>query len=749
METDGRRIFVAMFVALGVFLAYQVVINRIFPPREPPPTATAPAEPTATPGSASPTAGGQVPTAPAPGVPPTTTVTTTPARAYTFSAGPDSEPIELGGRADDALRIRLNPRGAGLATIEFTSRDAKGRIRFRAATGSEEPYQLLTPVDDGERTYYSFATHRLWIEERDGQAWNQSWHLNDLPWIVQQHSAEQAVFTTTLGAGPEGEQLVRLTKTYTLRPGKPVFVLDLQVENVGASVLKVRLEQDGPLGIRQENPQYDMRRLLVAQHTNGSVELGKGRQFAELQKATLDPNAGSIPLLRADRGPLLWTALANKYFGVYTRPLPRGEPGAATAGQTASPPLQDWLIGAVGLVVHPHAVALPGDLLTHGDLVARLATRPANLSAGERTSYRFEVYAGPKDAEHVGQADPAYADKARLYYQLAQSADTRCACTFLWLEELMVWLLGKIFVAVRNYGVAIIILVIIIRSLLHPLSVFQQKSMFRMQEAMGRVQPKMDAIKEKFANDKVRQNQEMMKLFAEEGVNPAANFVAFLPLFLQMPILVALWTALNTDIHLRHAPFDGWWIVDLSAPDAFLTFDPPITIPILGWLPLIGSWFSGVTSLNLLPIVMGVSMWLQQKYMPKPHLKQKQEAAAQNPEPKKRGGLSPQDQLRQQQMMAYMMAVLFPLMFYKMPSGLNLYWLSTNIFGICESLIIRRQIERERQRRELEGPPPPRSKQPGLVGRFFKHIASQAEELQRKADALSREEGRRKDRRGS
>jgi membrane protein insertase Oxa1/YidC/SpoIIIJ len=96
--------------------------------------------------------------------------------------------------------------------------------------------------------------------------------------------------------------------------------------------------------------------------------------------------------------------------------------------------------------------------------------------------------------------------------------------------------------------------------------------------------------------------------------------------------------------------------------------------------------------------------------------------------------------------MAYMMAILFPLMFYKMPSGLNLYWLSTNVFGIFESLIIRRQIEREKQRREREGPRPG-ARRPGLVGRFFKHIAAQAEGLQRKADSLSQTaDGKRKDR---
>jgi membrane protein insertase Oxa1/YidC/SpoIIIJ len=83
-------------------------------------------------------------------------------------------------------------------------------------------------------------------------------------------------------------------------------------------------------------------------------------------------------------------------------------------------------------------------------------------------------------------------------------------------------------------------------------------------------------------------------------------------------------------------------------------------------------------------------------------------------------------------------------MFYTMPSGLNLYWMSTNIFGICESLIIRRQIEEEKQRRAAAGPQPPKNR--GLVGRLFQHIASQAEELQRKADNMAQTDpGKKKD----
>ena len=350
----------------------------------------------------------------------------------------------------------------------------------------------------------------------------------------------------------------------------------------------------------------------------------------------------------------------------------------------------------------------------------------------------YEVYVGPKDPDVLAKVNPAFADQTKVYYNLAAAADRRC-CTFEPLPQIMIGLLHWIQYLVRNYGIAIIILVVIVRTCLHPLTVYQQKSMFRMQDSMARLQPKLQDIKERFANDRTRLNQETMKLYAEEGVNPMGTLVGMLPLFIQMPILVALWTGLNTDINLRHAPFDGWWIKDLAAPDALVAFDPPITIPVLGQLPLLGWMFTGVTGLNLLPILMGISMWLQQKYMPKPGMQAKLEAAKKNPPAERKPGqTSPQDQLRQQQMIAYMMTFMFPLMFYYMPSGLNLYWMATNVFGIGESLIIRKQLREEKERRAREGPPPPSTKKKsGFMSRMLKKMAEQAEEIQRKADKLS------------
>jgi YidC/Oxa1 family membrane protein insertase len=214
-------------------------------------------------------------------------------------------------------------------------------------------------------------------------------------------------------------------------------------------------------------------------------------------------------------------------------------------------------------------------------------------------------------------------------------------------------------------------------------------------------------------------------------------------MLLQMPILVALWTALNSDIQLRHAPLDGWWIRDLAAPDALVQFGHPITIPILGQLPLLGRMFSGIDALNLLPILMGVSMWLQQKYMPKPSVHARPGAtpkpgAAPRPAERRPGQLSPEDQLRQQRIMSYMMVFIFPLMFYYMPAGLNLYWMATNVFGIGESLIIRKQLAEEKARRERAGPPPPGQRRTGLFARILKRLAEQAEEIQRKADDLGK-----------
>jgi len=723
---DTRRLITALVAGFVIFFAYRVVYERLFPPPQiPQPTSQPQERAPGPPGTSQPV--GQAPAiGPPAGQTQPTTLASAPARpgeGLAFVGGQRSEPLTIGTAQDD-LKLQLTPHGAAVTNIWLTERK-NGEYRYRVGPRIDEPYELLTPVEEAGRTYHSYLTHKLRIEEFD----NRDWRLDDLIWEVAEADERKATFTATLRWADRDEPLLRVTKTYELQSAPKLLHLTLAIENLGGQPLNVAIDQDGPVGIRKEQIQYDMRRLTYALRDGNAVSV-KGLSRGDLAKLTPDkPRDLGVP---GDDKRFLWVVLGNKFFGVFTRPLP-------ITGNVA-----DYLERAVGLVAVRDATTDPGDML------ARFKTTHLPIGAGGQQAFTFEVYAGPKDSEVLEKTNPAFKDRAQLGYSVAQKADQRCCCTFYPLPEIMKWLLHTIVFVVRNYGVAIIIMVLIIRTLLHPLAVYQQKSMFRMQEAQARIQPKMQALRERYANDKARLNQEMMKLWGEENVNPMGMMVGMLPLLIQMPILVALWTSLNTDIQLRHAPFDGWWIYDLSAPDALIEFGGAgVTIPVLGWLPLIGRMFQNVPSLNLLPILMGVSMWLQQKYMPKPAQQARLEAARKQPPPQPRkkgkGGMSPQDQLRQQQMIAYMMSIMFPLMFYYMPSGLNLYWMSTNVFGIFESLVIRKQLKKEKERGGPQGPGAAKKKgRTGLVARVLKRIAERAEDIQHKADELSDQKKKRR-----
>lgn len=706
MET--RRLIFAILAALGVYLAYTTIYERLFPAPRPGPTTMAVPSPGAEP------------------VPPDQVTTTSPSALpgggeYSFTAGVSDAVVTLGGRADDALELLLSPRGASVEALKLTSR-RKNQYLYRASADGPEPHTLLTPVAAGQRVQRSFSTEQIEIQTA---RFKRAWRLDDLVWETQEATPDKAVFTATLAA-PDAGNLVRVTKSYELRRAVPIFDVRIAVANESNEALSFFLIEDGPTGLPEEGRMWPSRHLFVAfrDPATGALELSTVRP-TDLKRGPR-AFAPSQPTHK-----LAWVATANKYFGVFARPM-------AAAGGPA-----DFVFSVSGELADPTA---PND---HHDAFTRLATVRHELAPGKRVEYALEGYAGPKATDVLESVNPAYADRAQVGFVAAQDVDHSCCpCQFQFLTALMIKLLDFAKYVTGNYGIAILILVIIVRTLLHPLSVFQQKSMYRAQDAMARIHPKLEALKERYANDRQRFGQEQMKLFAEEGVNPLAPMVGFLPLLIQTPILIALWNALATDIHLRHAPLDGVWIRDLAAPDALIAFAQPITIPILGWLPLIGAAFSNIPSFNLLPVLMGVAMWLQQKYMPKPGMDARKEAlkkaAAARPEPEKAprgfGQMSPEEQLRQQQMIANMMAIMFPLMFYYQPSGLALYWMFTNVFGICESLIIRKQLKAEKERREREGPKAQQPRTPGVVARLFKRLAEQAEELQKKADELGKPE---------
>lgn len=202
-------------------------------------------------------------------------------------------------------------------------------------------------------------------------------------------------------------------------------------------------------------------------------------------------------------------------------------------------------------------------------------------------------------------------------------------------------LLGFFHSVFRNYGFAIIALTVTIKVLFIPLTHKSFSSMRRMQE----LQPKMKVLQEQYKNEPQKLNKEVMELYKKHKVNPLGGC---LPLLLQMPIFIALYQVLSEAVELRGAHF-MWWIKDLSEPDRFLSL--PFTIPILN-----------VDALNILPLLMLGSMIWQQKLTP---------STAQS---------------KDQQTMMMLMPIMFGFIFYKMPSGLVLYWLLNNVLTIAQQL---------------------------------------------------------------
>jgi len=240
-----------------------------------------------------------------------------------------------------------------------------------------------------------------------------------------------------------------------------------------------------------------------------------------------------------------------------------------------------------------------------------------SLKPGAEIGQSYRIYLGPQELNVITNAKPEWA--AIIYFG-----------TFDFIAQLLLQLLGFFYSLVHNWGLAIIILSIAVYFLLFPLSIKQMRSMKEMQL----LQPKIEALRKELKDNPQRLNKEIMELYKEHKVNPLGGC---LPLLLQMPIFFALYQALIRSVALRGAHF--LWITDLSSPDkAFVLKN---SIPFLG------------NQVNILPILMAIGMFVQQKFS---MAKATGEAA------------------QQQKMMSIIMPIMFGVIFYQMPSGLVLYW---------------------------------------------------------------------------
>jgi YidC/Oxa1 family membrane protein insertase len=255
-------------------------------------------------------------------------------------------------------------------------------------------------------------------------------------------------------------------------------------------------------------------------------------------------------------------------------------------------------------------------------------TDPFLVEANGEKTFKLRFYFGPKELEHLAKAE----------HQLINAVDYGW---FTVLAKPALHLLNWIYKYTYNYGVAIILLTVLLKIIFWPLTQKSYKSM----QMMKKIQPKIAQLREKYKDDREKMNQELMNVYSTYKVNPMGGC---LPMVIQIPVFFALYRMLNAAVELRHEPFI-WWINDLTAPDRL---NIGIPIPYLGGIPV-------------LTILMGLSMFLQQKMTP----------STGDP--------------RQEKIMLFL-PVVFTVFFVNFPAGLVLYWLVNNILSIVQQYWVNR-----------------------------------------------------------
>ena len=305
------------------------------------------------------------------------------------------------------------------------------------------------------------------------------------------------------------------------------------------------------------------------------------------------PETSEVPV----PGAYAWVAVKNRFFVTAICGM-NGNADGFTAAMTRDTSMQDYVLKSVSASVNME-------------------------NAPQNRTYTF--YAGPK--------------KQSLLWDLGMR-DVMEFGMWRWVCYPLVWVLNLFYSWIPSFGIGIILLTVLVRLIFWPLTHKSTISMRRMSE----IQPKMKEIRDKFKDNPQRMQQETWALYRDNKVNPMASC---LPMLVQIPVFIALFTVLRSAVELRYAPF--LWIADLSEPENLF----PTIFP-----------FGG---LNILPILMAVTMGLQSALTPSTGDKQ------------------------QQRMMMIIMPIMMLVMFYSFPSALSLYWTLSQVLSIVQMWYIRKK----------------------------------------------------------
>ncbi|MDR2740589.1 MAG: membrane protein insertase YidC [Treponema sp.] len=448
-------------------------------------------------------------------------------------------------------------------------------------------------------------------------------HINRIDPYTVEFSRE---FPVASGGAGNGEQngRVRLIKRYTFSPGEYMFQLTISMDG-GYSISSLNFSgvaytlgfgpQIGP-AFDKLDQRYDYRHYYT--YING-----------KRREEKIKDNAPTIVTSRVS-----WAAIAGKYFTFIAIPdatqyelafSTRPEPGLPAASRFY------------------------------------MTRPPLNVSKTPDDTYRF--YLGPKS-----QSALAIYDNGNNSFNLREMELSKAASTsgiLAPLETVLKWFLSIFYRLIPNYGIAIILVTLLVKLLLFPLTKKGSEATLRMQT----LSPKIKEIQEKYKDNPTQMNAKMAELYKTEGYNPLSGCF---PMLIQFPIFIAMYNLFNNHFDLRGAMFIPGWIPDLSVPESVFSFAPH-QLPILGW-----------SDIRLLPFIYVGSQLLYGKITQTPD----------------------QQSNSQMKMMLYVMPVMFFFILYNVPSGLTVYWIMSNLLSLIQQLLINKYLAKKRAAMAAQSPAP-------------------------------------------
>jgi len=574
----------------------------------------------------------------------------------------------------DEIEIRFSKLGAGIEELilldEFETVALKDHIRLQQRVESDTgvsavPFALLGLQIDGytvDLTGSAF-TSPVWQQLGPG------------------------VFEAMI-IDADGNPVARVTRTYTMRDTPHAFMLEQSVENLSPVAHDFRFMGTAMIDMPKAKNGYagDRRRVRYGslhshEHQGASIKVTVDDKLANRAKVLgsklkdangnkyYAPTLAVWPTAKTTEvgSRLSWIAFSDRYFSVILHPM---------LDPLSTDP-DDRLIGSSiesieRLVLNSYANA-PDATMVLAATSPEITVEPGSIS-----TIANAVYAGPR-TKPVFAADPVLA-ALNLPDMVVYNIGGFCAgCTFEWLTNILIAVLRIFHSIVGDWAVSIMLLVVLVRGCLHPITRWSQIRMQRFGVQMQSMAPKQKALREKYKDDPKRMQQEMSKLWKEEGISPM-GMLGCLPMMLQSPVWIALYATLFFAVELKHEPAfygifqsisGGSWMFlsDLSSADGAI----PLPAAMHFSFPLWGN----VSSINILPLLLGVVFYAHQKYLTPPT----------------QATLTP-EQESQQKMMKVMMVVMFPVMMYTAPSGLALYFMTNSTMGIVENKWIRSHMKK-------------------------------------------------------